>query len=78
MIDCARCLLPNKYKILLNSLPNYREYITNNVDKILPKFCNMFFIKRFTLIMDPILIVLLKIIYAKFDIKKWRGQVPQK
>jgi len=28
--------------------------------------------------MDPILILLLKLIKAKFDIQKWRGQVPQK
>jgi len=62
MTDYAWCLLPNKYEILLNSLPNYREYITNNIDKILQKFCNMFFIKRFTLTMDPILIALLKLL----------------
>jgi len=35
--------------------------IRNNVDEILPKFCNIFFIKRFALILDPKLIVLLKL-----------------
>ena len=33
----------------------------NNIDKILPKLHNVFFIKRFTLSLDTILIVLLKL-----------------
>jgi len=33
------------------------KYIINNIDKVLPKFCNIFFIKRFTLTLNPILIV---------------------
>ena len=37
------------------------QYVKNNIDNILQKFCNVFFIKRFTLILDPILIVLLKL-----------------
>jgi len=36
--------------------------ITNNVVEILPKFYSIFFIKRFTSTMEPILIVLLKLI----------------
>jgi len=59
--DCARCMLPNNYAIVPNSLPNYNEYVRNNINEILPNFCNIFFFERFTLSMDPILIVLLKL-----------------
>jgi len=34
----------------------------NNIDKILPKFWNIFSIKRFTLATDPMLIVLFELI----------------
>jgi len=37
--DCALCILPNNYKIL----PNYKKYITNNIDIILPIICRFFF-----------------------------------
>jgi len=57
--DCTRCILPNIYETLPNSLPNYKY---NILQIILPKFCQIYFIKRFTLTMDPILIVLLKLI----------------
>jgi len=40
--------------------------ITNNIDKILLKFCNISLIKQFTLTMDPIPIGLLKLILTKF------------
>jgi len=40
---------------------HYQFYIRNNIDKILPKFCNIFFIKQFTLTLNSILIVLLKL-----------------
>jgi len=49
-------ILPNIYEILAVSLPNYKYCVTNDVAKIPLKF------KRFTSTMDPILIVLLKLI----------------
>jgi len=45
-----------------------KKYTTKNIDKILPNLCNIFFIKQFNLTMDPVLIVLLTLIYAKFEI----------
>jgi len=33
------------------------------IDKILPKFCNMFFIKRFILTLDPTLMCYLNLLY---------------
>ena len=57
--DCARRILQRITKSCL---------ITNNIDKILPYLCNIFFITQFNLTMDPIPIVLLKLIYAKFEI----------
>jgi len=53
--DCARCILSNIYKILPNSLPN-NKYYCQNTAKILQIF------------LDPILIVLLKLIWAKLGI----------
>jgi len=38
--------------------------------KIYQIHCQIFFIKRFTLTMDSILIVLLRLIQAKFEIQK--------
>ena len=35
--------------------------ITDNIDKILPKFCNIFFIKRFTFTMAPIVFMSLNL-----------------
>jgi len=32
-----------------------------NINEILPNFCNIFFIERFTLSLDPILVVLIKL-----------------
>ena len=57
--------------------------ITNSIMQILltkmvPKFCNIVFFKRFTLTMNPILLVILKLIQAKFKILKWGGRPPQK
>jgi len=45
---------------------------------MVPKFCNIVFFKRFTLTMNPILLVILKLIQAKFKILKWGGRPPQK
>jgi len=39
--------------------------IRNYIDKILRKFCNFFFIKRFILLLEPLLIVLLKLAIFK-------------
>ena len=49
----------------LRILPNYKSYVRNNIDKILPKFCNVFLIERFTLSLDPVLIVLLKLTISR-------------
>jgi len=51
--DCARCFCQTITKSCK---------IANNIDKILPKFCNIFFIKRFTFSMTPIVFRLLKLI----------------
>ena len=59
-------------------LPNYKQHLTNNIDKILPKFCNIFFVNRFISTLDPKLIVLLKLISAKIRIQTWGIQSPQK
>jgi len=65
------------YEILPNSLSNYKKYITKNIDKILPKFCNIYFIKRITSTMDPELVGLLKRLWAKFEIQKWGARPPR-
>ena len=65
--DCAPCILPNIYKIL----PNYKTCIANNIAKTLPIICKFIFIERFILTMDPVLIVLLKLIQAKFEMWTW-------
>jgi len=57
----TRC--SNIYKILPNSLP-----ITNNILQILlPKICKISFITPFASTMDTMVIVLLKLIWAKFE-----------
>jgi len=55
---------------------------TAKLQIILPKhrtaeILQIFFIKRFTLTMDPILIVLLKLVQAKLEIQTWEGQAPR-
>ena len=57
--DCAWCILPNNYESC--RITNVR----NNIDKILPIVCNVFFIERFTLSLDPILIVFLKLAVSR-------------
>jgi len=64
----VHCILPNINEILPS---------TNNIAKILPKFCKISSIKRFILTMDPIIIVLPQVTPAKCEIKKFRGQDPQ-
>jgi len=51
--------------------------ITNNIDKVLPKFYN-FIIKRFTSAMDPVQIVLLTPIRQNSKLKSGGARTPQK
>ena len=60
MTDCAPCNLPNNDEIL----PNYKYYVANGVAKILPSFAAFFSLND----LDSMLIVLLKLIQAKFGI----------
>ena len=69
--DCAQCT------VFCQTLTKSCQS-TNNIAKILPKFCKISSIKRFILTMDPIIIVLPQVTPAKCEINKFRGQDPRK